>query len=108
MSNGNSTAPTNSVNPSTRRVRRHRERRREGLRCLTVEMYEADIAKATARGLLKSDGDAWNVLDAWYACHLSDAALEWLVDNKVIKPKQRGDAVAILRNISAWLEQTGR
>ena len=71
-------------------------------------MYEADIAKATARGLLKSDGDAWNVLDAWYACHLSDAALEWLVDNKIIEPKQRGDAVAILRSISAWAEQTGR
>ena len=32
--------------------------------------------------------------------HLSDAALEWLVDNKIIEPKQRGDAVAILRSIS--------
>ena len=24
--------------------------------------------------------DAWNVLDAWYASHLSEAALQWLVD----------------------------
>jgi hypothetical protein len=23
--------------------------------------------------------DAWNVLDAWYASHLSEAALQWLV-----------------------------
>jgi hypothetical protein len=74
------------VNPSTLRVRRYRERRWEGIRCLTVEMYEADIADATARGLLKPQGDASDVLDAWYASHLSDAALRWLVDNKVIKP----------------------
>ena len=76
-----------AVRPSTVRVRRHRERRREGIRCLAVEMYEADIAEATARGLLKSGGDAWNVLDAWYACHLSEVALQWLVDNRVIKPE---------------------
>jgi hypothetical protein len=81
-----------AVRPSTLRVRRHRERRRKGVFCPTVEMYEADIAEAIARGLLKSEGDAWNVLDAWYAYHLSDAALQWLVDNKVIKPEQRGDA----------------
>ena len=60
------------------------------------------------RGLLKSDGGAWNVLDAWYASHLSDATLKWLVDNIVIKPEQRGDAASILRSISAWLEQADR
>ena len=107
MSNGNTTTAPH-VNPSTLRVRRYRERRREGACCLTVEMYEADIAEATARGLLQSDGDAWNVLDAWYACHLSDVALHWLVDNKVIEPEQRGDAASILRSISAWLEQADR
>jgi hypothetical protein len=108
VSNGNTTTVPHRVNPSTLRVRRYRERRREGLCCLAVEMYEADIAEATARGLLKSDGDAWNVLDAWYACHLSDAALQWLVDKKVIKPEQRGDAGSILHSISAWLEQADR
>src|SRR6516162_4005261 len=96
------------VSPGALRVRRYRERRREGIRCLTVEIYEADIADATARGLLQSDGDTRNVLDAWYASHLSDAALRWLVDNKVVKPEERGDAGAILRSISAWLEQAGR
>ena len=85
-------------------MRRYRERRRAGVCCLTVEMCEADIAEATARGLLKSGSDAWNVLDAWYACHLSDAALKWLVD----KPDQRADAAAILRRISAWLERVNR
>ena len=108
MSNGNTTTVSHRVNASTLRVRRYRERRREGICCLTVEMCEADIAEATARGLLKTDGDAWNVLDAWYASHLSDAALQWLVNNKVIKPEQQGDARSILDSISAWLEQAGR
>ena len=55
--------------------------------------------------MLKSDYDDWNVLDAYYADHLSDEALEWLVNNKVIKREQRGDAPAILRSVSNWLEQ---
>ena len=67
MTPGNTTTASNTVNPSTVRVRRYRERRREGVCCLTVEMYDADIEDATARGLLKPDGDTWNVLDAWYA-----------------------------------------
>jgi hypothetical protein len=84
MSNGNATTAPHPVNSSTLRVRLHRERRREGICCLTVEMHEADIAEAIARGLLKTGGDAWTVLDAWYALHLSDPALQWLVSNKVI------------------------
>ena len=59
MSNGNTTTVSHRVNPSTLRVRRYRERCRERICCLTVEMHEADIAEAIARGLLKSDGDAW-------------------------------------------------
>jgi hypothetical protein len=64
MSNGNTTTVSHRVNPSTLRVRRYRERCRERICCLTVEMHEADIAEAIARGLLKTEGDAWNVLDA--------------------------------------------
>ena len=86
-------------------MRRHRERRREGICCFTVEMPKADIEDAIARGVLKSDYDAWNVLDAYYADHLSDAALEWLVANKVIKHEDRSDARAILCSISDWLER---
>ena len=98
---------TTTINPSTLRVRRHRERRREGLCSLTVEMPKADIEDAIARGMLKPDYNAWDVLDAWYADHLSDAALEWLVNNKVITREQRNDAIAILRSISDWLERAG-
>ncbi len=97
-----------SVKPSTLRVRRHRERRREGLCCFTVEMQQTDIEDAIARGKLKSDYDAWDVLDAYYADHLSDAALDWLVNNKVIKHEDRNDAGAILRSISDWLNEPGQ
>ena len=38
------------VNPSTSRVRRHRERRRKGMRLVTVEVPEAAIEQAIARG----------------------------------------------------------
>jgi vacuolar-type H+-ATPase catalytic subunit A/Vma1 len=38
---------------STERVRQHRERRRNGLRLMTVAMPEAAIEQAITRGLLK-------------------------------------------------------
>ncbi len=98
-------AAPRSVKPSTSRVRRYRERRREGICSFTVEMPKADIEDAIARGKLKSDYDAWDVLDAYYADHLSDAALEWLVANKIIKHEDRNDAVAILRSVGDWLER---
>ena len=46
---------TRPVRPSTLRVRRYRERRREGMRLLTVEMPEFAIQAAIARGLLKPE-----------------------------------------------------
>jgi len=112
MSTANTTTP-HSVKPSTLRVRRYRERRREGICSLTVEMPKAVIEEAIADGGLKPDYDAWDlldayyadVLDAYYADHLSDAALEWLIKNKVIKSEQRGDIAAILSSISDWLER---
>ena len=107
MNTGTKSAAEPRISTSTLRVRRHRERRREGLFSLTVEMSKAGIEDAIARGMLKPDYDAWDVLDAWYADHLSDAALEWLVSNKVITREQRNDAIAILRSISDWLERAG-
>ena len=61
-------------------------------------MPKAVIEEAIAGGGLKPDYNAWDVLDAYYvdvldayyADHLSDAALEWLIKNKVIKREQRG------------------
>ncbi len=76
------------------------------MRVLTVEVPEPAIEAAVARGLLKPENrdKAWAVIEACYASQLSDAALDWLVCNEVIKGEQRTDAVAILRSISIWLE----
>jgi len=95
-----------SVSPSTLRVRRHRERRRQGLRLFNVEVPEPRIDEAIARRLLSPQdrNDAWAVLQAGYASMLSDKALDWLINGGVITREQRGDAAAILRCISDWLE----
>ena len=37
------------------RMRRHRERRREGLRCVRVEIRESEIRSLVRRGLLKEE-----------------------------------------------------
>jgi hypothetical protein len=93
--------------PSTLRVRRHRDRRREGLRLLTLEMPETAIDVAIARGFLKPEdsNQAWSVIESVYATQLSDRALNWLTDNAVITPEQRTNVAAILRCISNWVEQ---
>jgi hypothetical protein len=37
------------------RMRRHRERRRDGLRCLTIELRATEIDALIQKGMLKSD-----------------------------------------------------
>jgi hypothetical protein len=37
------------------RMRRHRERRREGLRCVTIELRETEIDTLVQKGLLNAD-----------------------------------------------------
>jgi hypothetical protein len=51
------------------RMRLHRERRREGLRCMTIELRETEIDALIRRGLLKPEtrNDASAVSDALYA-----------------------------------------
>jgi hypothetical protein len=95
-----------SLRPSTLRVRRHRQRRREGLRLLTVEIPEPVIEAAIARGLLKPEDctQSSSVMRSAFAAQLSDTALNWLTSNAVITREQRADAVAILQRISEWLE----
>jgi hypothetical protein len=104
VQNGTVTRP---IKPSTSRVRRHRDRRRERLRLLTLEMPESAINAAIARGFLKpEDGNlAWSVIDSVYRTQLSDTALDWLTDNAVITTEQRTDAAAILRCIGNWVER---
>jgi hypothetical protein len=92
---------------STQRVRLHRERRRDGLRLLTLEMPKTAIDAAIARGFLKPEEttQAWSVIEGVYATQLSDRALNWLTDNAVITMEQRTNAAAILRCISNWVER---
>ena len=51
------------------RMRLHRERRREGLRCLTIELRETEIDALIREGLLKPEtrNDLSAVSDALYA-----------------------------------------
>jgi hypothetical protein len=97
------------VNPSTLRARRHRQRRRERVRLFSVEVPEATIEEARARRLLRPEDNrkSWPVVQACYAAQLSDAALERLINGGIIAPDERGDAGAILRGISDWLERAG-
>ena len=47
------TAP--AVSAAAVRMRRHRERRRDGLRCMTIELRETEIAALADRGLLRDE-----------------------------------------------------
>ena len=51
------------------RMRLHRERRRNGMRCLTIELHETEIDALIRKGLLKSEtrNDPSAVNDALYA-----------------------------------------
>jgi hypothetical protein len=62
------TAPL-SRSPAAERMRSHRERRRKGLRCLTIELRETEIGVLIQKGLLKSDArnDLYAIRDALYA-----------------------------------------
>ena len=37
------------------RMRRHRQRQRDGLRCLTIELYETEVDALIQKGLLKAE-----------------------------------------------------
>ena len=57
--------------PSTvaRRMRLHRARKLAGLRCLTLEVRETEIAALVRKGLLSADSqtDAKAIRDAFYS-----------------------------------------
>ena len=55
--------------PAAERMRRHRERRRDGLRCLMVELRETEIDALIKKGLLNNEtrNDAGAVKEALYA-----------------------------------------
>jgi hypothetical protein len=48
--------PTAAVrSAAAERMRRHRERRREGLRCVTLDVHDGEIDALARRGFLKDD-----------------------------------------------------
>ena len=54
--------------PAAERMRRHRQRRRDGLRCLVIELRETEIDVLVQKALLKADArnDARAVREALY------------------------------------------
>jgi hypothetical protein len=65
--------PPNAVvatrSAAAERMRLHRERRRNGMRCLTIELRETEVDALIREGLLKSEtrNDPSAVSDALYA-----------------------------------------
>jgi hypothetical protein len=51
------------------RMRRHRQRRRDGLRCLVIELRETEIDVLIRKGLLKPEtrNEPSAIIDALYA-----------------------------------------
>jgi hypothetical protein len=73
------TAMTPAIDPAARtaaaeRMRRHRQRRRDGLRCLIIELRETEVDALIRKGLLPADNrhDYGSVQSALYA-FLDDA-----------------------------------
>jgi hypothetical protein len=57
------------LTPAAARMRRHRERRRDGLRCLNIELRATEIDTLIDRGFLKPEtrNDAKSIIEALYA-----------------------------------------
>jgi len=57
------------VTPAATRMRRHRERRRDGLRCLNIELRATEIDGLIDKGLLKPEtrNDKKSIIEALYA-----------------------------------------
>jgi hypothetical protein len=60
--------PSPAPSFAAERMRRHRQRRRDGLRCLIIELRETEIDALVRRGLLKSEmrNDNAQIIDAVY------------------------------------------
>jgi hypothetical protein len=58
-----------NVTPAATRMRRHRERRRDGLRCLNIELRATEIDALIGKGLLKHEtgNDPKSIIEALYA-----------------------------------------
>jgi hypothetical protein len=67
-----STAPA-APSPGAERMRRHRERRRNGLRSVTVELRDSEVNELIKRGYLapesRADKDAIRTALYWFLDH---------------------------------------
>jgi hypothetical protein len=63
------TATPTTRSAAAERMRLHRKRQRQGLRCLTVELRETEIDTLIQRGLLKPEmrNDLYEIREALYA-----------------------------------------
>ena len=63
------TAEPAARSAAAERMRLHRERRRQGLRCLIIELRETEIAVLIRKGFLKPEtrNDTSAIIDALYA-----------------------------------------
>jgi hypothetical protein len=59
---------TLNTSPGVERMRRHRQRRRDGMRCLQLEIRDTEIDELIRRKLLKEEmrNDKQSLLDAFY------------------------------------------
>ena len=55
MSGQSNDSEAAAISAAALRMRRHRERRRDGLRCVTIELRETEITALIRKGLLKED-----------------------------------------------------
>jgi len=65
------TAPTTepvALSPAAQRMRLHRERRRQGLRCLTIQLRETEVDALIHKGMLNAEmrNDPTAVVEALY------------------------------------------
>jgi hypothetical protein len=69
MTDDQHTDQKQNSSPAAERMRRHRERRRDGLRCLNIELRATEIDALVHRGLLKSEtrNDPKSIIEALYA-----------------------------------------
>ena len=60
---------TPATSAAALRMRRYRERRRDGLRCMTIELRETEICALIREGLLNNDArnDLSSIKRAFYA-----------------------------------------
>jgi hypothetical protein len=96
------------------RMRRHRQRRRDGLRCLGIELRETEIDALIRKGLLKPEtrNDTSAIIDVLYAyldhtlgCH-RDAKRYYLLSYSKISKGFRYGQVSGKRathGISSWM-----